>query len=1618
MVSSDTTAQMQVSSGNQAHVNAEGIFNDVFLGNGVEILDVIYEGADDAVGLFENSIEEIGIDRGIVLSTGKVSDIEKNSSFSASSNTSGETISNPDLRNLAGVDIKDIAQFRVKFRPTSDTLRFRYVFASEEYDPQFMCSPQNDAFGFFIQGPNPNGADYNFNNIALIPDTILPVTINTVNSGILPPGRDSTECKRPRGSLDFSQFYNQTDSTGFPVFYGYIDIFVAEAVVVPCEIYTLIIAIADGEDGAADSAVFLEEKSFNTGSLEISVDNPGVDGGISEGCSPGKINISLGNNVTSDFPIEVNPISDNTLPDIAIPDQDYKIEESRIFIPQGQNTTSITLSPMSDNLDEETEYVYLSIRRDICNIDTLIIPIFDNSLDFIDIPDTLYTCFGNPVRIESEIGDDVNVTEPARFANQNTIKISDPNTIITSSIEVSGLPQEYLTPRMISSVCIDTLIHTRLNDLDIYLRAPNGQYLELSTDNGQRANNDAQLDTFINTCFVVDAPNKISLGNPIEGSPMPGNPNYKGEFLPEGDWFSWLSPNISKSNGTYELLIIDDSGEFVGELRSWTITFNSIYEIEFNWFPSEGLNCLTCPSVNAVLENSQHYYLSLTDSYSCSNVDSVWIEVIPEPEQLEITCNAISPSTVDITWTDDPNASYYEFRLQEKFPWLRTDGQNPIFIFGYRIEIISATNIQIQGLLPEEEIDVIVRGVNQNANFDKACLGLQDTVFCTSLPCLNSLPQLDSISIEQPSCSTQSGINVELFATDSNLPLTYRVYSDNYTFENNTGVFMSLPQGDIPIRIINAAGCAIQDTIRIQEPPPVLIGAELTNITCSGNQDGRIEVIVEGNDPPFTYDWNNVVSSDNIVTDLGPNTYTVTVTDSKGCTAEESFLIIDPDPIEYRYVQLDTIDCLEERTAMATLDISGGLSPYNISWDNGRDQDTITGLSAGRIDYTITDQYGCVIIDSAMVIKRTGFDLEHQVSTLDCYSDSTAMATAIASNGIAPYDYNWSNSSQTQSVNNLSAGLNYVTVTDQDGCEEIDTVLVDSPPEIIIQAIIQETSCIGGNDGSLDLIIEGGVGSSYDILWFDNREDSFIDNLSTGEYCVTVTDENNCEESMCFLVPDKEEIKIDPLVEQVTCEDACDGRITLQPNGGSGDFIFSWLGPNSFASNNENIENLCIGLYSLTISERSNRSCQNIFELDIELENNIQVILDPIRLISCYEGSNGVLEAVVDGGAEPYIYDWSDNITRINDDENIASDLSQGMYGVTVTDQNGCTSMASLELLQPDPIDITFSNEDIICYGDSTGIAVANVEGGTPPYLLEWNNAASTDTIRNLKAGNYTLQVIDKNGCDYEATTTVNQPDEAIDLSFEFTEITCAGGDDGKVRIGVENAIEPVEFSLDDSNFKFDSSFINLTSGLYTAYILDGNGCKVAEEFMIPDGDELIVDLGKDTTVRFESDIVLSVLVENNTGDLEFDWNSSILSSFSCTDCPNPLVQNVINTFTATVTVSDESGCTGKDFINVSVIEDNVIQVPTGFTPDGDRINDLLNVFGGPEIEVIKFTVYSQWGNKIYEESNFKTNDINIGWDGTHNGNPVPAGSYVWTAEFLLSSGRKEFASGQTTLIR
>ena len=336
-------------------MTAQQLVQNVLIGNGVSVSNVVYTGSANAIGFFDGTNCNVGLDSGIVMTTGTV--LNNGNGPHGPNNTGSSGIDNfsagdPLLSTLGGGPSRNAARLEFDFTAMSDSIKFNFVFGSEEY-PEFVGQNVNDAFGFFISGNNPNGGQFNNQNIALIPGTTTPVSINTVNAAT----NNAYYISNGTGSTS-----PQNSSSQYIQYDGLTTVLTAKSAVNCGDTYHIIILISDIFDGQYDSGVFLEAGSFSSPSVDISFNSAfqgsvgGNDSTLFEGCSGTDIWFVRNDSIAfaQTMPINVSGTATAGL--------DYSPIPSALNFPAGQDSISIHIDALSDLVTEGLEYVTLTIQ--------------------------------------------------------------------------------------------------------------------------------------------------------------------------------------------------------------------------------------------------------------------------------------------------------------------------------------------------------------------------------------------------------------------------------------------------------------------------------------------------------------------------------------------------------------------------------------------------------------------------------------------------------------------------------------------------------------------------------------------------------------------------------------------------------------------------------------------------------------------------------------------------------------------------------------------------------------------------------------------------------------------------------------------------------------------------------------------------------------------------------------------------------------------------------------------------------------------------------------------------------------------------------------------------------
>ncbi len=816
----------------------------------------------------------------------------------------------------------------------------------------------------------------------------------------------------------------------------------------------------------------------------------------------------------------------------------------------------------------------------------------------------------------------------------------------------------------------------------------------------------------------------------------------------------------------------------------------------------------------------------------------------------------------------------------------------------------------------------------------------------------------------------------------------------------NTSTQTNLEAGSYQVTVTDALGCIGVAEINVSEPPPTTVNVATLMVTCFGGNNASASAELIGGFAPFSYVWSNGQISAN-ASNLPAGNYQVTVTDSNGCYGSGSFSITEPPPL-MATASASMVSCFGGNDATATASVPGGIPPFSYVWSNGQTLPNATGLPAGIYLVTITDAIGCTAATSVNVLEPLLLTALTNTVPTSCYGGADAMATASVQGGVLPYQYLWSNGQTTENAINLSAGWHTFTATDANGCAVIGSGLVAQPSPLSILTNTMDVTCFGGEDGAANATISGGT-APYSITWSNGQTGVQTNNLLPGTYSLTTTDNNGCSWSDMVTVGQPPELLMSTNTSPVTCNGGMDGWAIASVSGGVGPYSFQW----SNGLTSSQLNGLLVGNYSVTATD--DHGCIQTGTIEI---NQPAALLAGTQVVavSCFGGANGALSATLSGGVSPYTYQWSNGQTSATN-----PNLSSGVYSLTATDAHGCT--ITTQALVSEPLAITTninSLESVSCHGGANGSVSVSVSGGTQPYTYLWNNGMNAAQINSLSQGEYIFSITDANGCLSTTSVLINEPEPLL-IGSIITHTSCPGVDDGALSVLGMGGLAPYTYAWSSGQTTADIDGLGI--GSYTVTVTDANLCTFSYsaslvEDLIPWvdlGDDLVIDLGD----RIDLTAISNIPPEEI---MDYTWFGSE-ALLPCADCFQidflPLGPGC-----ESVMLRSYKGCIALDTVCFRVISRRKIYAPNVFSPNNDGSNDFFTIFSDASVRrIVNLSIYTRWGEMVYQAHDIQTNDEQRGWDGTYRGTLMNPAVFVWHAEVEFIDGERRFLSGDVTIV-
>lgn len=613
-------------------------------------------------------------------------------------------------------------------------------------------------------------------------------------------------------------------------------------------------------------------------------------------------------------------------------------------------------------------------------------------------------------------------------------------------------------------------------------------------------------------------------------------------------------------------------------------------------------------------------------------------------------------------------------------------------------------------------------------------------------------------------------------------PYTYAWTLNGSPISLADSVATGLAPGTYAVTVTDFNGKVASTSTTITEPTALAIsGTATAALNCYGDADGAISITPSGGVAPYRYYWNT--TDGNVVTEMTKDqagliagTYTVTLTDTNGCTLDRSFTIAQPQKIVFSGSKVVHIDNVT--TGSVTLNVTGGTPAYtDYNWSSGQTTQNITGLNVGG-DYkvTVTDSHTCQADTTFWVDDQRVFYATLQTKTdVLCKGGSSGTATIAWANsttgnvtvtvtGQAPQVYS-SATSGTHYATGLAAGNYVATVYDGIKTKTVNFTIDEPLSALSATAVAANTNCYGGSDGIVNLTVAGGT-APYDYLWSPGGSTSQdLSNQPAGTYSVIVTDANGCTSNAAATISEPNDItySID-ITTPISCYGSREGVLTINnAQGGTGSYSYLW----SNTLTTQSISNLAKGTYWAKVTD-DNGCYKKVYQT---LTQPTQVsasfaVTDP----ACNAGSNGSITITPSGGTPGYDYSVNGGAYDVN--ANI-SGLTAGNYNIVVRDNNLCTRSYSATLNEPAAIVITPLTTNPTCPESTNGSIGITATGGTAPYGYFWTTTDGSGIVQGaqnqsaLSPGTYTLLLTDAHGCSktIDVTLTAQNPSPTPGIS-------------------------------------------------------------------------------------------------------------------------------------------------------------------------------------------------------------------------------------------------------------
>jgi len=793
-------------------------------------------------------------------------------------------------------------------------------------------------------------------------------------------------------------------------------------------------------------------------------------------------------------------------------------------------------------------------------------------------------------------------------------------------------------------------------------------------------------------------------------------------------------------------------------------------------------------------------------------------------------------------------------------------------------------------------------------------------------------PEIINSRANNPSCSELNDGSIELTVSGGgNLTYNWQPNVSSSATASNLGA------GMYAVTVTNPnTGQTTTGSFELTAPQALsLTLVDVDGVSCDGESDGRIIIAATGGTPVYNIDWSGSLP-DNVLTqsDLDGGTYSVTVTDANDCVRQEMNIVIN-EPSEV--IIGGTPISITDTPGGVNVVVQGGSTPYAYAWTGpGGYTSSLEDISdivdPGTYCLTVADNNGCED-QSCFEVQQGLALLAGSGITVDsgCFGEDNGSIDLTVVGGTGTYSYQWTfggaNFSILEDIDNLAPGDYTIMITS--GTEEISsTITVEEPTQIMAPGTI--TPATMGNNGAITINPAGG-NQPYTYIWSEGSTTQNLTSISAGGYCVTITDNSQCDAEICYTVGTTGFSFASASSRPATCSDGIDGAIVLVINSGSAPFSVRVEPTGTMSTfNQSNIEiPAAPGTYQVVVTDAQN----------MEISGEVMVaapaaISAPATLTSDTEDTDcsGMVSLNIAGGTGPYMVSWSNSETGPT-----ISQLCAGDYTATITDNNSCTFIT--ETFSVGRIDETVDNiNDVACQDGTEGRIEVTVAGGVEPYVYNWTrrgameSLATTEDLTDVGPGDYTLTVSDATGASLVRDYTVGissgfSANVSVTTDYNGFGVSCPDAADGQIVTVTSGQGEfTYQYMFGDQIVSIDSTVENAVAGRYVLTLMDEGGCEIIQPIDVTAPPVLnVTPTVVNVSCGSGEDGIISIDVEGGISPYSYSWSNNETGAS---------IQS-LSEGDYTLTVTDANLCTVEQTISVSAPEDLAITFEATDATDG-----------------------------------------------------------------------------------